>query len=137
MPAWRSSSRSHNATLSGLASVVISALSARPNSAEIAATIALYPEEMYRNGLTIVTCATRRCGAATLNPAVKSLNYLNNVMARIEANLAGADEALMSYRAPSTDSHVRVTAPAPLLISSVTEKAGSGAVAVDLVMSST
>ena len=67
----------------------------RPTVIIIAATIALYPEEMYRNGLTIVTCATRRCGAATLNPAVKSLNYLNNVMARIEANLAGADEALM------------------------------------------
>jgi len=61
----------------------------------IAATIALYPEDVYRDGLTIVTCATRRAGAATLNPAVKSLNYLNNVMARIEANLAGADEALM------------------------------------------
>src|SRR5207248_4377912 len=48
-----------------------------------------------RKGLTIVTCATRRSSPATLNPAVKSLNYLNNVMARIEANLAGADEALM------------------------------------------
>ena len=43
----------------------------------------------------MVTCATRRTGPAALNPAVKSLNYLNNVMARIEANLAGADEALM------------------------------------------
>jgi branched-chain amino acid aminotransferase len=42
-----------------------------------------------------VTCATRRTNPASLNPAVKSLNYLNNVMARIEANLAGADEALM------------------------------------------
>ncbi len=67
----------------------------RPTVIIIAATIALYPEEVYRNGLTIVTCATRRSGPATLNPAVKSLNYLNNVMARIEANLAGADEALM------------------------------------------
>lgn len=67
----------------------------RPTVIIIAATIALYPEEMYRNGLTIVTCATRRMNAAALNPAVKSLNYLNNVMARIEANLAGADEALM------------------------------------------
>ena len=67
----------------------------RPSVIIIAATIALYPEEVYRNGLTIVTCATRRAGAAVLNPAVKSLNYLNNVMARIEANLAGADEALM------------------------------------------
>ena len=42
-----------------------------------------------------MTCATRRSNPAALNPAVKSLNYLNNVMARIEANLAGADEALM------------------------------------------
>ena len=67
----------------------------RPSVIIIATTIALYSEEAYRNGLTVVTCATRRTGAAQLNPAVKSLNYLNNVMARIEANLAGADEALM------------------------------------------
>src|SRR5207237_3440612 len=49
----------------------------------------------YPRGLTVVTCATRRTSPSALNPAVKSLNYLNNVMARIEANLAGADEALM------------------------------------------
>jgi branched-chain amino acid aminotransferase len=67
----------------------------RPSVIIIAATIALYPAEVYQNGLTVVTCATRRTGPAALNPAVKSLNYLNNVMARIEANLAGADEALM------------------------------------------
>lgn len=67
----------------------------RPSVIIITARIALYPEEMYRNGLSVVTCATRRTGPAALNPAVKSLNYLNNVMARIEANLAGADEALM------------------------------------------
>src|SRR5207249_1762652 len=52
-------------------------------------------KEMYQNGLTVVTVATRRTGPGSLNPAVKSLNYLNNVMARIEANLAEADEALM------------------------------------------
>jgi branched-chain amino acid aminotransferase len=67
----------------------------RPSIIIITATIALYPAEMYRKGLTVVTCATRRTNPAALNPAVKSLNYLNNVMARIEANLAGADEALM------------------------------------------
>src|SRR5213079_3411980 len=66
-----------------------------PSVIIIAATIALYHENFYRKGLTIVTCATRRSSPAALNPAVKSLNYLNNVMARIEANLAGADEALM------------------------------------------
>src|SRR5436190_234102 len=67
----------------------------RPSIIIIATTIALYPKEVCETGLTVVTCATRRTGAAALNPAVKSLNYLNNVMARIEANLAGADEALM------------------------------------------
>lgn len=67
----------------------------RPSVIIIVATIALYPKEVYESGLTVITCATRRMNAAALNPAVKSLNYLNNVMARIEANLAGADEALM------------------------------------------
>jgi branched-chain amino acid aminotransferase len=67
----------------------------RPSVIIIATTIALYSEKAYRNGLTVVTCATRRTNPASLNPAVKSLNYLNNVMARIEANIAGADEALM------------------------------------------
>ena len=67
----------------------------RPSVIIIAATIALYSAEVYEKGLTVVTCATRRTNPGALNPAVKSLNYLNNVMARIEANLAGADEALM------------------------------------------
>jgi branched-chain amino acid aminotransferase len=67
----------------------------RPSVIIIVATIALYPAEIYAKGLTVATCATRRTSPAALNPAVKSLNYLNNVMARIEANLAGADEALM------------------------------------------
>lgn len=66
-----------------------------PSVIIIAATIALYHEDFYRKGLNIVTVATRRSNPASLNPAVKSLNYLNNVMARIEANLSGADEALM------------------------------------------
>src|SRR6516162_10283906 len=66
-----------------------------PSVIIIAATIALYHQDFYRKGLNIITVATRRSNPASLNPAVKSLNYLNNVMARIEANLAGADEALM------------------------------------------
>ena len=66
-----------------------------PSVIIIAAQIALYSEEMYRQGLTVVTVATRRTNPSALNPAVKSLNYLNNVMARIEANQANADEALM------------------------------------------
>ncbi len=67
----------------------------KPSVIMIATTMALYPKEVCERGLTVVTCATRRTNAAALNPAVKSLNYLNNVMARIEANLAGADEGLM------------------------------------------
>lgn len=61
----------------------------------IAATIQLYPPEAYERGMTVVTCATRRMAPGALSPAVKSLNYLNNIMAKIEANLAQADEGLM------------------------------------------
>lgn len=59
----------------------------------IAAAITLYPEELYRNGLSIVTCATRRVAPGAFSPAVKSLNYLNNILAKIEAGNAG--EGLM------------------------------------------
>jgi branched-chain amino acid aminotransferase len=61
----------------------------------IAAKITLYPEESYRNGLKVVTCATRRIAHGALSPTVKSLNYLNNIMAKIEATHAGAGEGLM------------------------------------------
>jgi branched-chain amino acid aminotransferase len=61
----------------------------------IAAKISLYSEELYRNGLEIITCATRRISQAALPPAVKSLNYLNNILAKIEALQANAAEALM------------------------------------------
>jgi branched-chain amino acid aminotransferase len=61
----------------------------------IAAEITLYPDEMYRNGLNIATCATRRIPHGALSPMVKSLNYLNNVLAKIEAEQAGAGEGLM------------------------------------------
>ena len=61
----------------------------------IASKITLYPEEMYRNGLSVATCATRRIPHGALSPMVKSLNYLNNIMAKIEAQQAGAGEGLM------------------------------------------
>jgi branched-chain amino acid aminotransferase len=61
----------------------------------IAATIQLYPPEKYEVGMEMVTCATRRPSSAALSPEVKSLNYLNNIMAKVEANHAGADEGLM------------------------------------------
>jgi len=61
----------------------------------IASKITLYPQEMYENGLGVVTCATRRIPHGALSPMVKSLNYLNNVLAKIEAANAGAGEGLM------------------------------------------
>ena len=67
----------------------------RPSVIIIAATITLYPEELYRKGLTMVTCATRRISPAALSPRIKSMNYLNNILAKIEAQEAGAAEGLM------------------------------------------
>jgi branched-chain amino acid aminotransferase len=61
----------------------------------IADKIALYPQEYYTSGLSIVTVPTRRLGPAALPPMVKSLNYLNNILAKIEARQAGALEAIM------------------------------------------
>ena len=61
----------------------------------IADSIALYAPEKYATGMVMVTCATRRTSPAALSPSIKSLNYLNNIMAKIEANHAGADEGLM------------------------------------------
>ena len=61
----------------------------------IASTISLYPKEAYETGLTMATCATRRPRHDILSPMVKSLNYLNNVMAKVEAIQAGAEEGLM------------------------------------------
>lgn len=61
----------------------------------IADTITLYPDEMYENGMAIVTASTIRNHPAALNPRVKSLNYLNNILAKIEGTDAGCLEALM------------------------------------------
>ena len=61
----------------------------------IADKIQVYPPEMYENGMAIVTVATTRNLHSALNPAIKSLNYLNNILAKIEANNAGVEEAIM------------------------------------------
>ena len=61
----------------------------------IADSIVLYPEELYRRGLDIVTVSTIRNHPAALNPRIKSLNYLNNILAKIEGKNAGVLEALM------------------------------------------
>lgn len=61
----------------------------------IAASITLYPAEMYEKGMPIITATHRRNKATIVDPQIKSLNYLNNILAKIEANRAGVQEALM------------------------------------------
>lgn len=61
----------------------------------IADTISLYPEKFYTEGLDLITASTIRNHPAALSPRVKSLNYLNNIMAKIEAIRAGCIEAVM------------------------------------------
>ncbi len=61
----------------------------------IADKIKLFPEELYEKGLSVVTVATRRNSADALDPKIKSLNYLNNILVKLEANRAGVLEALM------------------------------------------
>ncbi len=58
-------------------------------------SISLYPPEFYENGLEIVTVATMRNHPAALSPRIKSLNYLNNILAKVEGLQAGVSEALM------------------------------------------
>lgn len=57
--------------------------------------IKLYPDEFYKKGLPLVTVPTRRNVAEALSPKIKSLNYLNNILAKIEAHQRGALEAIL------------------------------------------
>ncbi|AZS17034.1 branched-chain-amino-acid transaminase [Paenibacillus lutimineralis] len=72
-----------------------------PNRCEKASVIiiveqlAIYSEEAYKNGLKAVSVSTRRNIPDALNPKIKSLNYLNNILVKIQSNLAGAGEAIM------------------------------------------
>ena len=61
----------------------------------IADNITLYPAELYENGMELITASTIRNHPAALSPRVKSLNYLNNILAKIEGTDAGTVEALM------------------------------------------
>jgi branched-chain amino acid aminotransferase len=66
-----------------------------PNIIIIVDDISLYPPELYENGLEIITAATIRNHPNAVNPRIKSLNYLNNILAKIEAIRAGCFEAIM------------------------------------------
>ena len=79
----------------------VGSLGLNPNSCKnpsiiiIAGSIQLYPPEFYEKGMEIVTVPTTRNLHSALNPAIKSLNYLNNILAKIEANNSGCEEAVM------------------------------------------
>lgn len=66
-----------------------------PTIVIIASTIQLYPKELYEQGLQICTVSTRRNIPAALSPRIKSLNYLNNILAKIEADIAHCTEAIL------------------------------------------
>jgi branched-chain amino acid aminotransferase len=66
-----------------------------PSLIVIAGKIQVYPPEMYARGMEMITVPTVRSLHSAVNPAIKSLNYLNNILAKIEANNAGVEEAVM------------------------------------------
>ena len=68
---------------------------AKPTIFCIASGIELYPEKYYTEGLRVNTVPTQRISPAMFSPAIKSLNYLNNILAKIEGNLYGAQESIM------------------------------------------
>ncbi len=67
----------------------------KPSLVIIVGSITLYPDEMYRTGIALVTSSVPRIPTQCLDPRIKSLNYLNNIMAKIEARQVGYMEALM------------------------------------------
>jgi branched-chain amino acid aminotransferase len=102
----------------------------KPSIFIIASKIALYPAEHYTTGLSIVTVATRRISSAALPPAIKSLNYLNNILAKIEARQAGALEAIMlndqGYVAECTGDNIFIVHKGAIITPSASQGALKG-----------
>src|SRR5690606_11559023 len=67
----------------------------KPTVFIIAAVITMYPESDYQNGMEVITVPTHRVNLGAFNPRVKSCNYLNNIMGKIEGQLANVREAIM------------------------------------------
>jgi branched-chain amino acid aminotransferase len=105
-------------------------LCAKPSYFIIASKISLYPAEYYENGLAIVTVPTRRIGPASLPATIKSLNYLNNILGKIEAKQAGALEAIMlndqGYVAEATADNVFIVHKGELMTPSSSQGALRG-----------
>lgn len=91
----------------------------RPTIFIIAHKIKLYPEEFYKKGLEIITATTRRNFPQSLDPRIKSLNYLNNILAKIDAIKAGTEEAIMlthdDYVAECTGDNIFIVKDCELL----------------------
>ena len=102
----------------------------RPSMFIIVSTVNLYPPEQYERGMKLVTCATRRTAPAALMPQVKSLNYLNNVLAKAEAMQAGALEGIMlneqGYIAECTGDNLFVVRDGKLLTPPISDGALDG-----------
>ena len=96
----------------------------------IAASIELYPEKYYTEGLRVNTVPTQRISPAMLSPAIKSLNYLNNILAKIEGNLYGAQESIMlnaqGYIAECTADNIFVIKKGHILTPHVSDGALGG-----------
>jgi branched-chain amino acid aminotransferase len=105
-------------------------LCSKPSYFIIAGKISLYPAEHYEKGLAIVTVPTRRIGPASLPATIKSLNYLNNILAKIEAKQFGALEAIMlneqGYVAEATADNVFIVLKGELLTPSASQGALKG-----------
>jgi len=102
----------------------------KPTLFIIASRISLYPQEFYDKGLAIVTVPTRRIGPAALPPTIKSLNYLNNILGKIEAKQFGALEAIMlndqGYVAECTADNVFIVHKGAILTPSASQGALMG-----------
>ena len=105
-------------------------LCAKPSYFIIASKISLYPAELYEKGLAIVTVPTRRIGPAALPATIKSLNYLNNILGKIEAKQFGALEAIMlndqGFVAEATADNVFIVHKGELLTPSSSQGALKG-----------
>ena len=105
-------------------------LCAKPSYFIIASKISLYPSEHYEKGLSIVTVPTRRIGPAAFPATVKSLNYLNNILGKIEAKQFGALEGIMlneqGYVAEATADNVFIVHKGELLSPSSSQGALKG-----------
>jgi branched-chain amino acid aminotransferase len=105
-------------------------LCAKPSYFIIASRISLYPQEHYDNGLSIVTVPTRRIGPGALPPTIKSLNYLNNILGKIEARQFGALEAIMlndqGYVAECTADNVFIVHKGAIITPSASQGALKG-----------